>query len=272
MALLAGARPKVTRFAPAPTGFLHLGHVVAAAWVWHFARKLDLPVILRIEDHDRLRSRELYAQALIEDLAWLGFEAKKVEKQSDRLDRYASYLDALRQRQLVYPCLCSRRDLRERGLGSVYDGRCRQRVGAAELAAHSERLIVGSQEMVFFDLFRGWQRDKPSDSCGDFVLRDRNGHFSYHFANVVDDIEDGVDLVIRGMDLYESSGRQIYLARLLGRRVPPLYIHHPLLYSSEDPQQKLSKARGDSAVRELRRAGYRADDVLGMVEGCLPTI
>jgi glutamyl-Q tRNA(Asp) synthetase len=259
--------PAVTRFAPAPTGYLHLGHLVNAIHVWGLARARGCRVLLRIEDHDRVRCRPEFEAALLEDLAWLGFEADApLERQSDHPARYEAALRTLRERgHRLYVCDCSRKDLAREG-GDVpdretpYSGRCRDR-GLSLEPGRGLRLVLAPGEERFTDLILGPQRQDPSRQCGDLLLRDRLGNWTYQFAVVVDDLAQGIDLVIRGEDLLESTGRQLRLASLLGRAAPPRYAHHPLIRHPSG--EKLSKANRDTALRELRAAGRSPADLLG---------
>jgi len=245
----------VTRFAPAPTGFLHLGHVLNAMEVWKAARGAPGGrVLLRIEDHDRQRSRKAYEDAILEDLAWLGFAADgPLVRQSERTAIYEEALGTLRRRGLVYACACSRADFDGR-----YPGTCADR-GLAERPGLGLRIRLEPGVERFDDLRLGPQAQQPSAQCGDLLARDREGNWTYQFAAVVDDRAQGVNLVVRGEDLLDSTGRQIQLARLLGRAEPPRFLHHALLMKS--PGQKLSKSDGDSGVRELRARGVTPDGV-----------
>lgn len=250
--------PLITRFAPAPTGYLHLGHVLNAIYVWDIARAsgADARVLLRIEDHDRARSRAEYETALLEDLAWLGFEADgELTRQSDRTALYERSLAKLRARGLTYTCECSRGDI---GSGP-YPGTCREK-HLPETPASGIRVRLESAVERFDDLRLGPQEQMPSEQCGDLLVRDRHGNWTYQFAAVVDDWLQGVNLVIRGEDLLDSTGRQIQLARLLGREQPPAFLHHELLMKS--PTQKLSKSDGDTGVRDLRAKGWTAEKVI----------
>jgi glutamyl-Q tRNA(Asp) synthetase len=259
-------RAPLTRFAPSPTGYLHLGHVVNAIWVWGLARALAGRVLLRIEDHDRGRCRPDYEKALLEDLDWLGLVPDLgPTRQRDAAAMYLDTLAALEQRGLVYACDCSRRDLsREAGdvphLERRYPGRCRDR-GLPPGQGRGQRLRLDQQVERFTDAQVGEQEQTPALQCGDLLLRDRHGNWTYQFAVVVDDLRQGVDLVVRGADLVGSTGRQIALGRLLGRDDPPVYLHHPLLQRADGA--KLSKAAGDTGIRDLRAAGLSAADVLG---------
>ena len=263
----------LTRFAPSPTGFLHLGHVVNAVYVWGLARAHDGRVIPRLEDHDRGRCRPEYEAALLDDLEWLGLEpdlgrpsasGPSPWRQSDCGAVYQEALSMLSAQGLVFGCDCSRREIDAVAGGVVdretpYPGRCRERGLPTDAGGVRLRMASGTER--FIDARLGEQRQEPAAQCGDMLLRDRLGQWTYQFAVVVDDLRQGVDLVIRGEDLLESTGRQIRLAHLLGRARPPVFYHHPLI--RKPGGAKLSKAAGDSGIRDLRAAGYSAEDVLG---------
>ena len=250
----------MTRFAPSPTGYLHLGHVVNAIYVWGLARARGGRVLLRIEDHDRIRSRPEFEAAILEDLDWLGFVPdagrQPVARQSDHTDVYEEALDYLRRHHRVYACRCSRKDVG----GERYPGTCRNR-GVPEAPGVSLRVEIAPGDERFDDLLLGPMVQTPADQCGDLLLKDRDGHWTYQFAVTVDDMRDGVTLVVRGADLVESTARQIRLARMLGRRMPPRFAHHPLVLGPGG--EKLSKSLGDTGVRELRDAGVTAEEVIG---------
>jgi glutamyl-tRNA synthetase/glutamyl-Q tRNA(Asp) synthetase len=266
LAALAARLPAgfATRFAPAPTGFLHLGHVASALLVWHVARELGGRVLLRIEDHDFIRCRPEYETALLDDLEWLGLTPDgNAPRQSDRGARYEAALGALTAAGLVYPCDCSRGDIARDvadvfGQETPYAGRCRARaLNPDDVPARRLRMDPGHE--LFDDARLGPQRQEPASQCGDLLARDRSGRWTYQFAVTVDDMDQGIDLVIRGEDLLASTGRQLRLARLLGRQVPPVYLHHPLVLRPDGA--KLSKSNRDTAVRELRDAGLSAREV-----------
>ena len=254
----------VTRFAPSPTGYLHLGHVVNAIYVWGVARAMGGRVRLRIEDHDRIRSREPFESAILEDLAWLGFVpddgVHPVRRQSGNESAYALALAALQAAHHVYACACSRKDI-----GSErYPGTCRHRrlrAGDSLPRGMGIRVQLDEAPEAFHDLALGDVVQTPAEQCGDLLLKDRDGHWTYQFAVTVDDINDGITHVIRGLDLLSSTGRQIKLARMLGRLHPPHFLHHPLIVKPDG--EKLSKASGDSGVRDLRRTGQKPSLVIG---------
>jgi glutamyl/glutaminyl-tRNA synthetase len=265
----------ITRFAPAPTGWLHLGHVLNAEFVWRQARALGGRVLLRIEDHDRIRSRKAFEIGILEDLDWLdyrpdiyptaAYRSGRCEgRQSDRDDIYLEAFEILRQQGLVYACDCSRRvtatlasnieptELR-------YPGRCRDKQHPV-IDGYGWRLRLDPGVEEFEDAQLGRQRQDPAAQCGDVLLRDRHGNWTYQFAVTVDDWRQNIDYVVRGIDVLSSTGRQIRIARLLGRTTPPMFSHHPLIMKS--PDQKLSKSDGDTGVRDLRARGWSARDVI----------
>ena len=266
----------VTRFAPSPTGYLHLGHVANAIFVWGIARALGGRVVLRIEDHDRGRSRPDYERAILDDLEWLGLlpdigtmEELRVGaskfRQSDNGLVYDEALAVLSRNGRTYACDCSRKDIAAEGGDPFneetrYSGRCRER-GLGPGPGYGLRLLIEPGAETFLDANLGATTQEPERQCGDLLLRDRLENWTYQFAVVVDDIRHGVDLVIRGEDLLASTGRQIRLTRLLGRERPPVFLHHPLIRRPDGA--KLSKSSGDTGVAELRRAGASASTVLG---------
>jgi glutamyl-Q tRNA(Asp) synthetase len=254
----------VSRFAPAPTGFLHLGHVVNAIYVWGVTRSLGGRILLRIEDHDRQRSRSEYERAILEDLEWLGFETDApAVYQRDRSAHYETALARLRDRGLVYACECSRAEIAavaEPGAELRYPGTCANK-GLAEGSGRGTRVRLERSVERFRDRRHGELEQRPFDQSGDVLVRDREGNWTYQFAVTVDDFAQGVTLVIRGDDLLASTGRQIQLARFIGRTEPPEFLHHPLIMKSAT--QKLSKSDRDTGVRELRARGWSPARVIG---------
>jgi glutamyl/glutaminyl-tRNA synthetase len=272
----------LTRFAPAPTGWRHLGHVLNALYVWRTARAADGRVLLRIEDHDRARCRPEYEAGLLDDLDWLGFSpdiyptrafrAGRCEgRQSDRDAVYRDALQTLLAQGRVYACACSRRDLAVpsgtvSGVEHPYPGTCRDR-GLPLVDGCGWRVRLDDRTETFDDALLGRQVQRPAAQCGDLLIRDRLGNWTYQFAVTVDDHAQQIDLVVRGVDLLGSTGRQIQLGRLLGRAVPPTYTHHPLVMKR--PDQKLSKSDRDTGVRELRAAGWSPGRVIAACESLI---
>ncbi len=254
----------LTRFAPAPTGYLHLGHVANAIWVWGLAARVGGRVLLRIEDHDRTRCRPEYDAALLADLEWLGFRADLGPvRQSDSDEPFQVALGRLRADGLIYGCDCTRstfaRWAAARGSawsGAGCPGGCRDRDAPEETL----RVVLGDGSEQWEDRLAG-----PCDGAvaagGDPVIRDRGGGWTYAFSVVVDDLWQGADLVVRGLDLLDATPDQIRLGRLLGRQTPPTFAHHPLILRPDGT--KLSKAGGSTGVREWRAAGETPADVIG---------
>ncbi len=254
----------VTRFAPSPTGYLHLGHVASAAFVFGIGRALGAKIILRIEDHDRGRSRREFEDAVHSDLAWLGLEADAVSRQSDDWGFYEAELERLGRKTQVYACDCTRKRLLDAGESSGaelhYDGHCRDR-HLAYAAGVGLRVVTPSGEQAFVDGRLGPLRQNPASQCGDLLLKDRDGHYTYQFAVTADDVREGVNLVIRGQDLTASTGRQIWLGGVLGRAEPARFYHHPLLTDPEG--RKLGKRFFSESVASRRERQESASDVLG---------
>jgi glutamyl/glutaminyl-tRNA synthetase len=250
--------------------------------VWDFARRSGARVLLRIEDHDRERCKPEYEAAILDDLDWLGFapdifptsafRAGRCEgRQSDRRHIYQTAAEDLAARGLLYGCSCSRREIaaaQETAGASIsgsvndevrYHGTCRDHgLGLEDGVTWRLRIEPGAES--FDDLILGPQAHNPAAQCGDVAIRDRKGNWTYQFVAAVDDFRQGVDLVVRGRDLLASTGRQIRIARLLGRETPASFAHHQLIMKS--PAQKLSKSDGDTGVRDLRAAGWTRDQVL----------
>lgn len=261
------------RFAPSPTGSLHVGNARTALFNWLFARKHGGGLILRIEDTDRERSRPEWEAAILEDLRWLGLhwdEGPDVGgdagpyRQSERLEAYQAAVDRLMGEGKAYFCFCSpealeaqRQDRLARGLPPRYDGRCRslpaeearQRRGAGEASA--VRFVMPRERITVHDHVKGEIRFLGSD-LDDFVLLRADGSPSYNLAAALDDCRMGITLVIRGDDHLANTPRQMALARALGWE-PPQFAHLPLIHGSDGAP--LSKRHGAVSVAEHRAAG-----------------
>lgn len=278
----AGGSRAATRYAPSPTGWLHLGHVANAVWTWGIAAREGASVLLRIEDHDRTRCRPEYERQILDDLQWLGFPpdpgtvaslraGPSPWRQSDSQAEYQAALHRLANQGLVYGCTCSRSTLaRELGDGVaegqelVYPGLCRDK-GIRPGFGVGTRIRMPDGVERFTDLRLGPQEQEPPQQCGDLLARDRNGNWTYQFAVTVDDFRHGVTLVIRGEDLLSSTGRQLALARLLGRTDMPAFLHHPVIRN--DTGEKLSKRERDLGLREMRAGGMTAQEVIAEAAG-----
>ena len=270
------------RFAPTPSGPLHLGHVRTALLAWLQMRKSGGTFILRMEDLDQSRSRPAYAKQILEDLRWLGLDWDEGPDvggphapyaQSGRLADYRRALNELERHGALYPCFCSRADLATlasapHGLtsaGPVYTGACR-RLSASERAARSLAKQPAlrfawptGRTVAFFDDALCAQRF--AEGCGgDFVVRRADGVVAYQLAVVVDDIAMGVTDVLRASDLLDSTPRQILLYEALGRCIPR-FAHIPLVLGGNGA--RLAKRHGAAAVAQLRAAGVAPQRIIG---------
>ena len=261
----------VTRCAPSPTGELHLGHVLPAAWVWGVAGAIGARVVVRMEDHDRGRCTPGFERSILEDLGWLGYTTTDPSlaslarrpspyRQSDVPHLYQAAFDQLAARGLLYGCTCTRADLGTPGPDGErhYPGTCRgqpiDRPGRTAV-----RVILPDDETTVTDLRLGPIHQHPAREHGDPVIRDAQGQWTYQFCVVVDDLRHGVNLIVRGEDLITSTGRQLLLGRLLGRTTPFVTVHHPLLYAPDG--RKLSKRDRARTVRAIRAEGRTQEDV-----------
>ncbi|HET7663540.1 MAG TPA: tRNA glutamyl-Q(34) synthetase GluQRS [Rhodanobacteraceae bacterium] len=256
------------RFAPSPTGRLHAGSLIAALVSWLRARQANGQWLLRVEDIDPPREVNGAASAMQQDLARLGLlPDAPVLYQSTRDAAYQEALDRLRVAGHVFPCWCSRSDLADNH-GRHLDGHCVTARDPSRPPAY--RLRVPDNEVVFDDVLQGRQVQNLRATVGDFVLRRADGLWAYQLACVVDDAIQGVTEVVRGMDILDSTARQIHLQRLLGLPTPR-YLHLPLVVDAEG--RKLSKSDADHPLAEeppalvLRSAlallGVPMDDVQG---------
>ena len=269
------------RFAPSPSGRIHLGNILCCLLAWLSARQKGGRVILRIEDLDIARCPRRYGEQMCRDIQWLGLDWDEGPviggpsgpyEQSRRTALYQAALRRLEAQGLVYPCFCTRAELhaasaphREDGQ-VVYPGTCRGLTAeqAAERArrtgrAPALRLWVPEEEITFTDDHMGEYREWLPADCGDFLLRRSDGIFAYQLAVVVDDAAMGVTEVVRGADLLASTPRQLLLYRLLGLEAPAFY-HFPLLLGSDG--QRLSKRNADAGLDTLGER-YTAPEILG---------
>jgi glutamyl-tRNA synthetase/glutamyl-Q tRNA(Asp) synthetase len=270
--------PLVTRFAPSPTGFLHLGHVASAIFVWGIGRLLDAKIIVRIEDHDRQRCRKEYDCAILQDLDKLGFapenfSAKErseknngVSRQSDHPERYVESLKKLAESTPIYACSCTRPEVFAAMASQdrselQYNGKCRS-FNHPLLPHYGWRMEIDAGIEEFEDVWLGPQRQIPADQCGDLLLKDKNGNWTYQYSVVVDDVSEGVNLVIRGQDLIDSTGRQQILHRYLGSTQMPFFLHHPLILETGGVA-KLSKRLASTSVRGRMLNGQSVESILG---------
>lgn len=256
----ASAAPPVGRFAPSPSGRMHLGNVFAALLAWCSVRSQGGSVLLRMEDLDPERCRAEYAALLREDLLWLGLDwDDEMPPQSTRSDVYEGQFQKLRAQKLLYPCYCTRAALHAASAphaadgNYVYPGTCRSltpRQRAAQQRPAAWRVMVPDREVSFTDGLQGPYRENLAKDCGDFIVRRSDGVFAYQLAVVTDDALGGVTQVVRGADLLSSTPRQLYLYDRLGFP-PPRFYHVPLLLAPDG--RRLSKRERDLDMGALRR-------------------
>ncbi len=273
--------PDTTRFAPSPTGHLHLGHAASALFAARSAGP-DGRFLVRIEDIDATRCRPEFTAAILEDLAWLDLTWETPERrQSEHLDTYGAALDRLAAMGLLYPCFCTRKDI-QREIGDIhraphgpdgplYPGTCRA-LTAAEAAdrraagdAYALRLNMAEARrrvgpLTWIDRAAGRQEARP-DSFGDVVLARKDTPTSYHLSVTVDDALQGITLVTRGHDLFEATHVHRLLQALLDLDTPD-YHHHPLLTGPDG--RRLAKRDQSLTLRALRDGGATAEAVRAM--------
>ncbi len=256
---MEATRPPVGRFAPTPSGRMHLGNVFAALIAWLSVRSRGGSMVLRMEDLDTQRTSPEYARVLREDLLWLGLDWDvETEPQSRRSAVYDRYFDILEQKNLLFPCYCTRSQLHSVNAPHlsdgtyVYPGTCRNLTEAEKAAfgrAPAWRVIVPDRQWTVEDMVQGTYKENLAFDCGDFVVRRADGTYVYQLAVTVDDGESGVTEVVRGTDLLSSAPRQMYLQELFG--FPhPAYGHVPLLLAPDG--RRLSKRDKDLDLGVLR--------------------
>ena len=271
----------VGRFAPSPSGRLHLGNLACSLLAWLSAKSQGGRIVLRIEDLDAERCPRVYADLLEQDLAWLGLTwdeggstggAHAPYYQSECGDIYTQSYRKLEQRGLVYPCFCSRSQLHAASAphtsdgNVIYPGTCRG-LTPEEIAekrkkkAPAYRLMVPDEEITFTDGCMGTHTENLLRDCGDFYLRRADGVFAYQLAVSVDDLDMGITRVVRARDLLDSTPRQIWLMETLGGKAPE-YAHAPLLVAPDG--RKLSKREGDLNMEALRQK-YTPEQLTGML-------
>ena len=264
-------RPPVGRFAPTPSGRMHLGNVFAAMAAWLSVRSKGGLMVLRMEDLDTQRTSDEYAEILRQDLLWLGLDWDiETEPQSQRTAVYEEYFEKLKEKDLLYPCYCTRSQLHSADAPHlsdgtyVYPGTCRNLTEAEKAAFDRKpawRVKVPDKLWKFTDLVQGRYAENLAIHCGDFVVRRADDVFVYQLAVTVDDGEAEVSEVVRGMDLLSSAPRQMYLQEVFGFRHPQ-YAHVPMLLAPDG--RRLSKRDKDLDLGELKKY-VTAEQLLGVL-------
>ena len=261
----------VGRFAPTPSGQMHLGNVFAALIAWLSIRSRDGQLVLRMEDLDTQRTSDAYAATLRDDLLWLGLDwDEETQPQSKRSHVYTRYFERLADLGLLYPCYCTRSQLHSVNAPHlsdgtyVYPGTCRHLTDAQKAAFGRQpawRVMVPDREWIVEDHIQGTYLENLATDCGDFVVRRADGVYVYQLAVTVDDGEAGVTEVVRGTDLLSSAPRQMYLQELFGFSHPE-YSHVPLLLAPDG--RRLSKRDQDLDLGALRQR-LTAEQLIGIL-------
>mgnify|MGYP002525875345 FL=1 len=261
----------VGRFAPTPSGRMHLGNVFAALIAWLSVRSQGGEMVLRMEDLDTLRTSDAYARLLRQDLAWLGLDYdRETPPQSTRSETYDRYFDRLMEMGLLYPCYCTRSQLHSVNAPHlsdgtyVYPGTCRNLTPQARRAmnrAPAWRVVVPDRLWSLDDRVQGRYELNLAKDCGDMVVRRADGVYVYQLAVTVDDGEAGVTEVVRGMDLLSSAPRQMYLQELFGFPHPQ-YAHVPMLLAPDG--RRLSKRDRDLDLGELQKR-FSPEAIIGLL-------
>ena len=261
----------VGRFAPTPSGRMHLGNVFAALIAWLSVRSRDGSLVLRMEDLDTQRTSQAFAQTLRDDLLWLGLDwDRETAPQSQRSQVYQQYFDKLESLELLYPCYCTRSQLHSVNAPHladgtyVYPGTCRELTQAQKTAfgrTPAWRVKVPDRSWTVEDHIQGTYRENLATDCGDFVVRRADGVYVYQLAVTVDDGEAGITEVVRGTDLLSSAPRQMYLQELFGFPHPE-YAHVPLLLAPDG--RRLSKRDQDMDLGALRQK-MKPEQLIGLL-------
>ncbi len=267
----------VGRFAPTPSGRMHLGNVFAAMIAWLSVRSQKGSMILRMEDLDIQRTKPEYAQILRQDLMWLGLDwDEETPPQSQRSQVYDRYFEMLMDRGLLYPCYCTRAQLHNVNAPHlsdgtyVYPGTCRELTQPPPDRTPSWRLRVPREQWTVRDRLQGIYTEDLSTHCGDFVLRRSDGLYVYQLAVTVDDGEAGVTEVVRGLDLLSSAPRQMYLQKLFGFAHPE-YGHVPLLLAPDGKRLSKRDKSMDLGYLQSRKTAPELLGILAHTAGLLDT-
>ncbi len=298
------SQPYITRFAPSPSGRLHLGHAYSALTAYRAAKQNGGRFLLRIEDIDASRCKPEFTDGIFEDLAWLGLKWETpVRLQSEHMDDYQQALETLKDRGLLYPCFCTRKDIRakinhtqgisgtphhsapERGTtGLIYPGTCRTlsptkaaaliqkdtphawRLNLSAALAQIKSKAPNETELTWFDEVKGKIMTEPH-LLGDVILGRKEMPTSYHLSVVIDDALQNISHIVRGMDLFEATHIHIILQRLLGLPTP-VYHHHALLL--DDTGERFAKSSRSATLLSMRRSGISREQIIsniGLSEG-----
>jgi glutamyl-tRNA synthetase len=261
---------KKTRYAPTPSGFLHLGNLYSMAFTAAIAKKEGASVLLRIDDMDKARAKKEYLQDIFESLNFFDLPWQEGPKNIDdhlrnysqalRLGLYELFLEELKNKGLVFACTCSRSEIEHAGTHAVYPGTCKNK----NISLYEKNVCwrLNTSEPIEIQLKEYGEKTKHyvlPENMHDFIVRRKDGLPSYQVCSLIDDVHFGIDLILRGEDLKDSSLAQLYMAQLSGLNefLSVTFLHHPLLLNQEG--HKLSKSAGDTSLQYYRNKGYNKE-------------
>ncbi|NLR94775.1 glutamate--tRNA ligase family protein [Flammeovirga agarivorans] len=260
-----------TRFAPTPSGYLHIGNAYSFLLTWILARQSeDGQILLRIDDIDSTRARDEYIEDIFQTIDWLGLDYdqgpfsvddfKKNWSQELRYHRYQQAFDKLKEQGDLFACNCSRKEVFEQSPSGLYTGKCRD-LNLPFSSDNAVRIKTTPTPILLEDLFIGDLAIDVDAVMKDFIIRRKDGLFSYQLASLIDDEDDGIDFIVRGEDLVESSAAQIFLGNKLELEnfEEVEFLHHPLLV--DEKGEKLSKSDGADSIKALREGGMTPQEI-----------
>ncbi|MFI5195554.1 MAG: glutamate--tRNA ligase family protein [Chitinophagales bacterium] len=270
---------KKTRIAPTPSGYLHLGNVLSFAITASLAKKTNAKIVLRIDDADRERTNKLYVQDIFDTLNFLEIpwdegpgnvgEYEQQYSQLHRMDIYRKALQQLKESGSVFACTCSRADVLRLNADSIYSGTCRDKNLPLDTENASWRIRTDDTKEITVNTLQGVIKTILPASMQYFMVKKRDGFPAYQLTSLMDDVYFGIDLIVRGEDLWPSTLAQLYLATILGQDtfLNATFHHHPLIIGADG--NKLSKSEGATSVHYLRKEGKKPADIYTMIVGML---
>lgn len=260
-----------TRFAPTPSGFLHIGNAYNFILTWILARQEDGQILLRIDDIDSTRTKDEYIEDIFQSIEWLGLDYDngpfsvddfhKNWSQKLRNHRYDAAFNSLKQHDDLFACQCSRKQILKTSPNGIYTGECRNAQISFEEPEAAIRIKTYDTPIIIEDLFIGDLALNLNEVMKDFIIRRKDGIYAYQLASLIDDIDDNIDFIVRGEDLVESTAAQTFLANKLelDNFEDIEFLHHPLLI--DENGQKLSKSSGADSIKTLRESGVTPQDI-----------
>ena len=268
-----------TRIAPTPSGYLHLGNIYSFVITAALAKKTGAKIVLRIDDFDRERTNKLYVQDIFDTLNFLGIpwdegprnmrEYEQEYSQAHRTRMYAEALQRLKESGALFACTCSRADLLKLSADSIYTGTCRNKGLSLDMGNASWRILTSDTKELEVKTLQGSVKATLHPSMTDFIVKRKDGYPAYQLISLIDDLTFGIDLVVRGDDLWPSTLAQHYLASFIGENnfADTTFYHHPLLVDTTG--HKLSKSEGATSVHYLREQRKTPADIYALIAAML---